>query len=141
MPWQHEFQGNKDYTNAGALDRDLGFSMKELKDQARNVLVSRKMINEVIGEAAYNRDENSNTVVVRAAIGDFDPSGIADSEKLEEYIYHGSMVELRKTKKLLYVTFAVETEQDIYSYSISIDDMDGKYALRQFAQEIIDQLV
>ena len=131
----------KDYTNAGALDRDLGFSMKELKDQARNVLVSRRMINEEIGEATYNRDENSNTVVVRAAIGDFDPSGIADSEKLEEYIYHGSMVELRKTQKLLYVTFAVETEQDVYSYSISLDVLDGKYALRQFAQEIIDQLV
>ena len=64
-----------------------------------------------------------------------------DSEKLEEYIYHGSMVELRKTQKLLYVTFAVETEQDVYSYSISLDDLDGKYALRQFAQEIIDQLV
>lgn len=128
-----------DYTKAAALNRDLGFSMRELKDQARNVLVSRKIVNETIGETTYNRDDNSNTVVVRAAIGDFDPSGISDSEKLEEYTYHNTMIELRKTQKLLYVTFAVETDEDLYSYSISIDDLDGRYALRQFAQEIIDQ--
>lgn len=127
-----------EYSKLYELNNALDFKMAEFKDQIKNVPVSYASINNEIGEIIYSRDSGSATVNLRKSRGDADISGIYGAEKYQEELYKNSMIEFYKNDSCAYASFAVETDNGIYSYSIMTDNLSDTYALVQLSKEIID---
>lgn len=126
-----------EYSNSKQFNDAMSFKMAELKDQMKNVPVKYAMIGDSIGEITYSRDGGNAEIIVRKGVGDLNISGINSAEKIKEELYKESMVEYYKSDASIYAAFAIEKQDEIYSYSIVINNTSDLYTLQELAKEII----